>query len=366
MTAAERGTRGIDLTSAQLAAPALEPLDPSIATDALVELGGRIAERTWEHGLPNWFWGEGVALIGLVQFAQAAGRPDDRIAAWFDRWHAAEPPVVEHVNHLAPGTAGVRSSPAQRDLVAPLADWADRSPLATRDRNGALEHWPGAVWADTMYMAGVCLAALGELDREQPRIDELGRQIVAHAEILQSPEHGLFAHGSIQGITLPNWWGRANAWAALAAVEYLEIVGRTGLGDPALVEAVTNVLRRQLTTLAELQPAHGVWSVLVDEQPECAGIVETSAAAGIGAAMLRAAALAAVDPAIGVAGELAVRGALAYVDGDGTLTRVSAGTVLQLVPFGYSVIRDDRLQLWGQGLALSAVAALLEHRMRTP
>jgi unsaturated rhamnogalacturonyl hydrolase len=55
-----------------------------------------------------------------------------------------------------------------------------------------------------------------------------------------------------------------------------------------------------------------------------------------------------------------VRGALAYVDDDGTLTRVSAGTVLQLVPFGYSVIRDDRIQPWGQGLALHAVAAALD------
>ncbi len=38
---------------------------------------------------------------------------------------------------------------------------------------------------------------------------------------------------------------------------------------------------------------------------------------------------------------------------------MSAGTVLQLVPFGYSVIRNDRLQLWGQGLALQAVAAAM-------
>jgi unsaturated rhamnogalacturonyl hydrolase len=39
---------------------------------------------------------------------------------------------------------------------------------------------------------------------------------------------------------------------------------------------------------------------------------------------------------------------------------VSAGTVLQLLPFGYSVIRDDRIQLWGQGLTLHAVAAAVE------
>lgn len=45
---------------------------------------------------------------------------------------------------------------------------------------------------------------------------------------------------------------------------------------------------------------------------------------------------------------------------EGILTRTSAGTVLQLIPFGYSVIRSDRLQLWGQGLALNAIAAVLK------
>jgi unsaturated rhamnogalacturonyl hydrolase len=106
-----------------------------------------------------------------------------------------------------------------------------------------------------------------------------------------------------------------------------------------------------------------VWDVLVDGQSENRGILETSAAAGLGAALLRA-------PRVGLqstgsrtlhdAGSLAVRGAAAYVE-DGALTRVSAGTVLQLVPFGYSVIRDDRPQPWGQGLALDALAAALPH-----
>jgi len=101
-----------------------------------------------------------------------------------------------------------------------------------------------------------------------------------------------------------------------------------------------------------------VWSVLVDDQPENAGILETSAAAGLGAAMLRAErVLPGLPDAVTAAGWKAVAGALAYVDDGGALTRVSAGTVLQLVPFGYSVIRDDRPQLWGQGLALHAIAA---------
>ena len=59
-------------------------------------------------------------------------------------------------------------------------------------------------------------------------------------------------------------------------------------------------------------------------------------------------------------GKQAIAAALTYVDTAGILTRTSAGTVLQLIPFGYSVIRSDRMQLWGQGLALNAIAAMLD------
>jgi unsaturated rhamnogalacturonyl hydrolase len=181
--------------------------------------------------------------------------------------------------------------------------------------------------------------------------------------VLQDPDTGLIAHGSHAGETIPCYWGRANAWWALASVELLELADHVppDLVPAGLADDVRARLRRQLGTLASLQPEHGIWSVLVDDQPENAGILETSAAAGLGAAMLRAGALRDVaDDRITSAGWRAVRGALAYVDEDGTLTRASAGTVLQLVPYGYSVIRDDRIQLWGQGLALHAIAAALD------
>ena len=58
-------------------------------------------------------------------------------------------------------------------------------------------------------------------------------------------------------------------------------------------------------------------------------------------------------------GTKAIAAALTYVDSSGVLTRTSAGTVLQLIPFGYSVIRSDRMQLWGQGLALNAISVML-------
>lgn len=356
--------KGHDLTSSRLAAPARPPVESAGLThQRLTELGRRVVSRTWEHGLPTWSWGEAVALVGMIRFAQSIGEPaPSEVDQWLDR-RVADGVSVEHVNDVAPGIAAVlaaRDSPAYLAIAGQLATWVETSPAATRAPNGAIEHWPAGVWADTAFMAGVFLGQLGAASGDERRLNECGRQLVAHAEVLQSPELGLFAHGSHRGETIPCFWGRANAWCALAAVEYLELAAATGIADPSIIERVHANLLRQLVALADCQPGHGVWSVLVDDQAECAGILETSAAAGIGAAMLRAGAVVPHLPkAVTEAGWLAVRGALAYVDGDGALTRVSAGTVLQLIPFGYSVIRDDRLQLWGQGLALHAIAAAI-------
>jgi len=337
--------------------------ESALGRESLADLGRRVVARTWEHGLPTWSWGEAVALVGMIRFAQALGEPVPHgVYEWLDGW-SSRGVRVDHVNDVAPGIAAVLAASDNRaypELVAPLAEWLETSPSATRTTNGAIEHWPGGVWADTAFMAGVFLGHLGAATGDRRRLDECGRQVVAHAEVLQSPERGLFAHGSHRGETIPCRWGRGNAWCALAAVEYLELAAATGAADIPLVASVRTNVEQQLVALAECQPVHGVWSVLVDDQAECAGIIETSAAAGIGAAMLRAGAVVPNLPAsITDAGWLAVRGALAYVDDGGVLTRVSAGTVLQLIPFGYSVIRDDRLQLWGQGLALHAIAAAI-------
>jgi unsaturated rhamnogalacturonyl hydrolase len=286
------------------------------------------------------------------------------VSAWLNQ-HSGDDVRLDHVNHLAPGIAAVLDGrPIALSLTDRLLTWLRSSPTVTYAGNGAIEHWPNGVWADTSFMAGVFLGYVGLSRGDGGLVSEFAGQWLAHAEILQDAETGLFVHGSHRGEVIRSFWGRANAWMALSAVEYLELADRVpNLVEPGTVAAIRPRLVRQLEALAELQPAHGVWSVLVDDQPENAGILETSAAAGIGAAMLRAAHVVPTLPeAVLAAGWRAIAGALAYVDDAGALTRVSAGTVLQLVPFGYSVIRDDRPQLWGQGLALHAVAAALTAR----
>ena len=362
---------GEDLANVRLAAPPRPPLPVEAVTRSeLARVGDVVAHRTWEMGLHEWFWGEGVCLLGLVRFARAQDRPYPRdVLEWLEARVGAGI-TVEHVNHLAPGTAlalALGERPELKGAAHDLVAWLRVRGAASYDAEGTLEHWPGGVWADTVFMAGVALGHIGLAIGDDDLVASFAFQVRRHIAVLQDNETGLFVHGSHRGEVIRCFWGRANAWCALAMVELLEVVADLGserverLGLAEVVSITKWALTRQLVALAEHQPEHGVWSVLVDEHPETAGLVETSAAAGIGAAMLRAGPLLPDLPAsVQVAGWRAVRGMLAYVDADGTLTRTSAGTVLQLVPFGYSVIRDDRIQPWGQGLALHAVAAALE------
>lgn len=351
-----------DTDNARLAVPPRPAWTVDATTPAtLRRVTHEVAAATWRLGLRRWFWGEGVCLLGLVRAAEAFDEPvPPAVLDWYDSHLAdlsADPTAhLDHVNEVAPGTAAVRLvTHGERAAYLPALDrlekWT-RRPEVTRDVTGAIEHWPGGVWADTMVMVGAFLLRLGEQRRDRDLVAEGIAQVLAHAEVLQA-DNGLFVHGSHHGEAIPCHWGRANAWAALALVEALEI-------DRELVDAdsrdeLRHRLDEQLSALTRTQPEHGIWDVLVDGHPETAGIIETSAAAGIAAAMLRSVPLLGTDR-YAAPGWLALRGVLGQVD-DGTLTRVSAGTVLQLIPFGYSVIRDDRPQPWGQGLLLLALAA---------
>ncbi|PPF38490.1 hypothetical protein C5E05_05650 [Pseudoclavibacter sp. AY1H1] len=352
---------GEDTSSADLAPPPLPPLAKAAVGTGFAELEGDLLRGTLAMGVDRWFWGEGVCLLATWRAAEARGSTPPQLVLDYMGRHATRLPVLEHVNNMAPAATAaelLRASgdPGARRLVDACLAWYQDAPEATRASNGALEHWPGGVWADTVYMAGEFLLRAGRALERPELTREAVQQWLAHAEQLQDTSTGLFAHGTNQGTRIDCFWGRANAWIALAGADLLHLAG----DDPAIGE-VRERLAVQLQTLAALQPDHGVWDVLVDGPIETRGILETSAAAGIGAALLRGSALLeqqlpVADRPLRRAGERAVLGSLAYVD-DGRLTRVSAGTVLQLIPFGYSVIRDDRVQPWGQGLALEAIAA---------
>lgn len=358
---------GEDLSSSQLAAPPRAPLTAATFWAARAGIEQALQRQTAAWGMTRWFWGEGVCLLAALRLADARGEPPpDWVCSFMDPYLSA-PPLLEHVNNLAPGAALAelhvrRPRPETAALLEACLRWYERAPEATRAPNGALEHWPGAVWADTVYMAGEFLLRAGRALGRAELVSEAEEQWMLHAELLQHPDTALLVHGTHQGVRIDCHWGRANAWFALAGADLLAATGS---------EAVAERLVPLLEKVASLQPDHGVWDVLVDSPVEVRGILETSAAAGLGAALLRSAAALGAErlgaqrhARLVQAGERAVLGSMAYVE-NGVLTRVSAGTILQLIPFGYSVIRDDRPQPWGQGLAMEALAAWRETHAET-
>ncbi len=57
---------GEDTTSSTLEAPPLTPISKdSLTPSFLKETASRIIDATWQAGLPQWSWGEGVYLLSL-------------------------------------------------------------------------------------------------------------------------------------------------------------------------------------------------------------------------------------------------------------------------------------------------------------
>ena len=354
---------GEDTTSSVLEAPPLAPLAASALTAAfLKETADRIINATWDAGLPQWSWGEGVYLLSEVRYFETIKQPiPDRLINWYSGRGAL---TSGHINNVAPGAAASRLHALgiidTSAINSTLEQWVMDPSSATRASNGAVEHWPGGVWADTCYMMGTFILNHGVATKKAQYIEFIGEQLVAHIQLLQNPETKLFAHGSHKGESLWNYWGRGNAWMSLSCVEFLDACLALAI-KPDTFEVIKKALADQLSALIPLLPDYGIWDVLVDHQVENKGVLETSATAGFGAAMLRAKRhLPQMQDELDQVGKKAIAAALTYVDSHGILTRTSAGTVLQLIPFGYSVIRSDRMQLWGQGLALNAIAAMLD------
>ena len=267
-----------DTGPASRAEPPREALQ-SLTRSDLIERGRRLSAATWNLGISRWFWPEGVALLGLADFALAAGSDhgdssegthgsDDhsdstgdgdgnglaRVRTWADAMLASDRPVG-HVNDLAPAAAALTAG-IDAVRLARFVEWARCAP---RSASGAIEHWKDGLWADTMYMVGVLFARLAAATGDAGLLDEAIQQYLLHAQVLQDDRSGLFAHGSHRGETLWNFWGRANAWAALTAVEILE-AGRNLGGLTGATRELTHLsevhqrLETQLNSLAACQP----------------------------------------------------------------------------------------------------------------
>lgn len=310
----------------------------------------------------SWEWPQGVGLYGLVRLWQH--NRDEKllrtIEDWYSRRLAAGLPAM-NINTTAPMLALSLLWSETRDprWEKPLADWADRAVREMpRTPEGGFQHDVSdkvnddELWDDTLFMAGLFLAAYGHAAGKPAYVDEAVRQFLVHARYLADPHSGLWFHGwTFNG--RHNFaralWARGNSWITVGILDLVEI---GGIGKP--VEAyLLGVLEAQIEALLTLQAPSGAWHTLLDDP---ASYEEMSATAGFGYGLLKAARIGLGPKGCRAAGLKALDAVMATIGEDGVLDNVSYGTRM-----GHDLqfYKDIPIQPTGYGQAL-AILCLTE------
>ncbi|MNQ88879.1 Unsaturated rhamnogalacturonyl hydrolase YesR [compost metagenome] len=216
-------------------------------------------------------------------------------------------------------------------------------------------HFPEQAWVDTMFMAGYFLVRLGTLLDNKEYLEDGLLQYHGHERYLQESESNLYYHGwdhLAQNSMSAVFWARGNSWAAYTMAMALKEVEVT---HPSYMK-IHDSLRDQLSSLVRLQAENGLWhTVLTDSS----SYTETSGSAGIAAALVQ------YNEVIGSPlyrkyVQKAIDGIMAKVADNGTVKQVSAGTAVMKDAEGYKGVARERIQGWGQGLALVFLSSLLK------
>lgn len=312
----------------------------------------RIQKRTLEMDMSNFSWGEGVALWGFNRSLEAAenGAYLPFLKEWVEKG-IAQSGFRHTVNTSIPCIGlgevyKVSGDEKYLEIMRRQAEYLMQE--APRLANGAIIHSdPNAefgrqMWADTVFMAGLFLAYMGELTGNRAYLEEAARQLAIHVGALQC-EDGLFYHGWDETLHrhVGCRWGRANAWIGVCIVEMLDYMPADGL--------MISALERQLDALMPLQRQDGLWRTVLDGS---FSYPEASCAYGFGYAVLKGVRLGILDKRYLAMTDRMEDALYRNVDESGKVCNVSAGTPVMRNEAEYNIICEHRIQLWGQGLAL--------------
>ncbi|MGA2529684.1 MAG: glycoside hydrolase family 88 protein [Acidimicrobiales bacterium] len=311
-----------------------------------------MAERTLRFRFGTWYWGDAIAIDGLLQTGEVSGTSyRDAVVECLDRWTSLAPASFDDA--LVPGRAVLQLvaegalAPAAADRVVAALE---RLPLLDGVIPALEPHRP-------QFRFGVCIDALYHLPpmillaaqyRGDP--DAESRAIGAASaimELLRCP-HG-FAQWYDFSLRRNNAvsWSRGLGWAVLGLLDLLELVDHPLAGN--IVDAVGEILE----TLAREQAPSGDWPAVLGNPraPE-----ETSTAAFFVAAALHPA-----TAAVGIPEHKRIKAAaeavLKAVAPDGTYDGVSADVLPSWDESSYERFSVEPSP-WGQGAALRALLAL--------
>jgi unsaturated rhamnogalacturonyl hydrolase len=201
-------------------------------------------------------------------------------------------------------------------------------------------------------MAAFFMLRLGVMENDDVLINDALNQYYWHIRYLQNRANGLWYHGyeNINGSHMSGFfWGRANAWAAYTMSQVGKYLPEAYL-YPKFMD-VAGSINEQLAALKLLQTPGGLWRTILDDDES---YEEVSASCGIAAAMT-----ARGNPLHRKYVKAALEGVLKNITPEGRVENVSGGTAIMKNREGYMGISRDWIQGWGQGLALTFLAAVV-------
>lgn len=312
-----------------------------------------------------WDWSQGVGLYGIWRLYQASGeqRYLDYLQGWYER-HVAEA-AIKNVNHVAPmltlvSLYQVWPDPRWLPLIEEYGHWLMHDLIRTE--MGGFTHTTATrnneqqLWVDTLFMSGLFLAKAGRLLSRPDWCDEVHYQFSLHAQFLIEPASGLWRHGwhfAERHHFAGALWGRGNGWAALTAVELLEILSEPGPAQRLLLQNY----RRHCRALLATQSGNGMWHTLLDDPTS---YQEASATAAMAYALLKGVRLGLLDASYREAGIHALSAVLQRINPDGELADVSSGTPVFKTLHEYTQV-PIKQRSYGQSLAMLALAEGLLH-----
>jgi unsaturated rhamnogalacturonyl hydrolase len=332
---------------------AMKPV--TMARSSIPDIMQSLVERTLLYDFTVWFWGDAIAVDGLLAAAAILGRDDveERLRGYYLRWSKRP---LGWVDHLTPGAAllnlATTESGGLLDAAVRLADFLLSAP---RSREGAPLYRPDlppyrhTVWVDTIYHEPSFFARLANRSGETRFMDAALESWSAHVRVLCSPDLPFLGHAFDSGAQrLKGYgWGRGNGWALLGEVDALEAIPDD---HPRRTWAVEN-FQRLSEDILRLQDSSGFWRTLLHDRES---YLESSTAPFFGAAFSKGVRLGLLRMEYQAAADLAWK-AMSSRLSNGELYGVSACT------YATTSADDDiamyktlptEVNVWGQGAAL--------------
>jgi rhamnogalacturonyl hydrolase YesR len=312
----------------------------------------RLADRTTDWRFHCWYWGDAIAIDGLLEaHSVAGGSYRDGVVETLDRWHAHCLPNFDDV--LAPGAALI-----QLVIDGALPAAAAERLLRQLDGLPTIAAVIPALEPHRMFFRyGLCIDAVYHLPatyamaarwRGDASLAARAVRIAAESmRLLHCPTGWAQwydpTHRRNNGIA----WSRGLGWALLGLLDLLALL------DGAPASEIADLAAALLVRLAATQGEDGNWAEVLDHPP--AGS-ETSTAAFFVAAALHPAA----RDLVALPAEILPRAIAACtraVAADGTVTGVTADVLPSWDIKTYENC-PTAPSPWAQGAALRAFAAL--------